>query len=918
MDMESAIDKQTMNHIIEAMNDDSLIIFVGAGVSANSGLPSWNQLISELRVELSLDDNEEDNLKVAQFYYDTWGQQKYFQKISNVFSEHTTAVPNEIHEQILKIQPRHVITTNYDTLLEEELNKGVTKYSIIKSDYDIPYAQGNRYLIKMHGDLDSKNIILKENDYLDYENNFSMISTLIKSLIMNNTILFIGYSLGDTTFNSIFRLIHNSLGDHTKKSYFYTPNQPKEAVIEYYKKKGIYVLSSGKDSIPNESLGEETVIFLSGISINNKNKKISNSLDLWDNIKFLDKLSFVESRDVVSHVKLEEEAYLYSSDAYSYNINNKEKKVFELAKESNAKKFLENKTWINHFLGNEITHPNHMDSNSILKPAFDLYKSNQNNEARVKFREISNEAYRKQDYMNYMISEFNVSNIRFDIFKEEPELTQSIVNAELREVIDKIVDSSNNDTKKSAVYFRDTILNFNFIYKKLFKINDLLDKLKTENNTVRNGGFSYNNNFGLLQYEFQSFIQFINKNCLCIGHYKEFQMIVNRYFESLVVAFDNSNRSDDNDEIYNHASSVIDEIEVSDVKEIIPYIDLKLLPIFLDKYSVNKIRITEEAFDYIMETSLELCSNIQSHTDNNCSLLSQYVKFLSYIDIQGFSHNKIISLFSNYPIFFNNKDEIKIILSMLLMKSDNFVENDIEAIFNCVSDHVKCIMSKNYEFHFKNFHMYSEMIKRLKKWNKDLCLSIGEVFEDFLIINNVPGKVKQIERYEGYISNFQDFLELPEIRLLSKILTKYSKLTSEEKSYNFIIELINSGSTKFNKIKKEVLSNIINRINTEEIKGMRSYPDAVGVATADLFNLIQQNYFDKGQIINEEMKEKMKGKSPVVDWMLFNIRTDEVIEGLLKIMSYSKLKEVLCSSKKDKKVLDEWAVRQFDLGRVYI
>ena len=66
------------------------------------------------------------------------------------------------------------------------------------------------------------------------------------------------------------------------------------------------------------------------------------------------------------------------------------------------------------------------------------------------------------------------------------------------------------------------------------------------------------------------------------------------------------------------------------------------------------------------------------------------------------------------------------------------------------------------------------------------------------------------------------------------------------------------------------------------------------------------------------MKEKMKGKSPVVDWMLFNIRTDEVIEGLLKIMSYSKLREVFCSSKKDKKVLDEWAVRQFDLGRVYI
>ncbi|HFU5905312.1 TPA: SIR2 family protein, partial [Enterococcus faecium] len=126
----------------------------------------------------------------------------------------------------------------------------------------------------------------------------------------------------------------------------------------------------------------------------------------------------------------------------------------------------EKKTWLNSFLGNEITHPDDVKQNNILQPAFELYKLNQNNEAKIKFREISNEAYKKQDYLNYMISEFNVTNIKFDIFKEEPEIPQSIVNTELREVIDKIINNSNNDTKKYATYFRDTILNFNFIYKK--------------------------------------------------------------------------------------------------------------------------------------------------------------------------------------------------------------------------------------------------------------------------------------------------------------------------------------------------------------------------------------------------------------------------------------------------------------------
>lgn len=298
--MDSAIDEQTMKYIIEAMNDNSLIIFVGAGVSANSGLPSWNQLINELRIELSLDKNEEDNLKVAQFYYDTWGQQKYFQKILDIFSEHNNAVPNEIHDQILKIQPRHIITTNYDNLIEMKISENVTKYSTITSDLDIPYTQGNRYLVKMHGDLNHKNIVLKENDYLDYENKFSMVSTLIKSLIMNNTVLFIGYSLSDTTFNSIFRLIHNSFGNHTKKSYFYTAEQPKEAIVEYYKNKGIHVLSSGKTKVSNNELGKLTNEFLLKIVNKKDGRKVHSEHELWENIKFLDKFSFVEARDIVN------------------------------------------------------------------------------------------------------------------------------------------------------------------------------------------------------------------------------------------------------------------------------------------------------------------------------------------------------------------------------------------------------------------------------------------------------------------------------------------------------------------------------------------------------------------------------------------------------------------------------------------
>lgn len=76
----------------------------------------------------------------------------------------------------------------------------------------------------MHGDLQEQNIVLKEDDYSDYNENYYMIAALIKALIMNHTLLFIGYSLNDSTFNSIFRIIQNFYGEDAKKSYFYDAN----------------------------------------------------------------------------------------------------------------------------------------------------------------------------------------------------------------------------------------------------------------------------------------------------------------------------------------------------------------------------------------------------------------------------------------------------------------------------------------------------------------------------------------------------------------------------------------------------------------------------------------------------------------------------------------------------------------------
>ena len=52
--MNEALRNMAIQHINDAIRDDSLIVFVGAGASINSGLPSWGSLIAQLKTDLKI------------------------------------------------------------------------------------------------------------------------------------------------------------------------------------------------------------------------------------------------------------------------------------------------------------------------------------------------------------------------------------------------------------------------------------------------------------------------------------------------------------------------------------------------------------------------------------------------------------------------------------------------------------------------------------------------------------------------------------------------------------------------------------------------------------------------------------------------------------------------------------------------
>ena len=175
--------KQHLNNIIDANNDNRLAIFVGAGVSKNSEtkglkLPTWTDLISELKKDLELTD-ESDYLKIAQLYYLEFKEHSYLKKLKDFFPDNIR--PSSIHKQIFELNPQVIITTNWDTILEKAIEDNAYIYDVIRCDEDLVKSTLQKKLIKIHGDFKNHNIVFKENDYLNYQFNFPLIENYIKS-----------------------------------------------------------------------------------------------------------------------------------------------------------------------------------------------------------------------------------------------------------------------------------------------------------------------------------------------------------------------------------------------------------------------------------------------------------------------------------------------------------------------------------------------------------------------------------------------------------------------------------------------------------------------------------------------------------------------------------------------------------------
>lgn len=262
------------NELINELRLNRVILFVGAGVSMNLGIPSWKELICRMAVELDLDPETfqryGDFLELAEYYEikkGSIGPLRSWMDLS--FHDPKISIGNSLIHKIIADFNFHLIyTTNYDRWLERAFEFHNKDYVKITSIYDLTKpTSGKTQIIKFHGDFDDDtSIVLTESSYFNRLTFEGPLDMKLRSDILGRSILFIGYSLNDIDMRYLLYRLNKLWEGYSKesvrpRSYIFMVSQ-NPIKNEVYRKRGVETICSEIED-PNEAL-EDFLVKLYG------------------------------------------------------------------------------------------------------------------------------------------------------------------------------------------------------------------------------------------------------------------------------------------------------------------------------------------------------------------------------------------------------------------------------------------------------------------------------------------------------------------------------------------------------------------------------------------------------------------------------------------------------------------------------
>ena len=804
--------EQDIRFLAEELEKGKLVVFVGAGVSKNSGLPDWKELIKDYAEYRGIKEfTSKEYLTIPEEVFERYGSLKYYEIAEKTFSG--KYFPNSIHRILKKMDLTYIITTNYDTLIEDEIKN----LQVVSKDEDLPYTSSNRMLIKMHGDFKNKNIVLKKSDYDNYEKNFQLISTLIKGLFTTNTILFIGYSYNDTNVQQIMNWIKEILKEETRKAFLveFTEKDDKEEEngeqinrisLKLLTKNNDEILYADKKGRVDYDYEKTLTEFLLNIYNEKENVRQEKNFEIYKNLNYLTKHNCK---------KLSKYSEIYIDKDWERILNTRFEfkdieKYEEILFKSRIKKVVQNinrseKEILIPFSEKEITPEKKKQKEDLeeligieerfLKIIYDYDYQNFQNlvEKYIESNNINKYVIvygylffknidEAKKIIECMIKEKENSNVKNEKIIWNNFILSIIEFQEIIYVKDNLNENKSfkkieeNLKNKYFEYFKYETELFNEIFKYSTleainkEINRLFDKVRKEKRTSYMGGKPPLYKAIILS---RDLFYFCSLNGIFGNSFSPYSEFMKKYIEILLISYTNKNVEVKNQMFKNR--NLLEEFEYFDFFMMLElsYSDLKKL--FNDEYKIENLKCREEILDkllVLLKNILDWIKENDKEFIEKKDTLENIILIISKLDLTENQFEKLIDVILNYKnssIFFEDNPIFGIVNNFRIIIYKNF-QNLNKEFFDKVLEKIFSIERNRIDKNLLDYITYYFKKKEMPKISKN------DRIENFINKNNL--KIK------GYFLRIIDETYFEELK--NEIL-KEIKETLDIESYSFLL-----------------------------------------------------------------------------------------------------------------------------------
>ncbi|MFD9094228.1 SIR2 family protein [Streptomyces collinus] len=225
-------------------------VFLGAGASASAGLPDRQQVAGALARDLRLPrpDNgrgfpASELIKIPQYYENRYNRRRLVNRLQELMEVKRFA-DSEVHNLITQLPCDTYYTTNHDELLEETLRQQHQGFAAVVSEEAArTFAERRGKVVrKIHGTISQPDtLIVTRSDYADFASESRFSIDALRNDLTQRVFLFVGYSLTDPDFNSVYDHVLYGMG-RMRQTHFICINGPTELEVQDLRQCGIEVI----------------------------------------------------------------------------------------------------------------------------------------------------------------------------------------------------------------------------------------------------------------------------------------------------------------------------------------------------------------------------------------------------------------------------------------------------------------------------------------------------------------------------------------------------------------------------------------------------------------------------------------------------------------------------------------------------